>query len=83
VTGAERICPECGGAMEAGFVLDIGYGTSMMARWVQGSADMKWYGSVDLSGRDCRKVTSYRCGGCGLLKSYAIEPANPPGLLRP
>ena len=70
--------------MIRGFTLDIGYGTNMMARWIEGDPDPKWWrGGVDVSGRDCRSVVSYRCAECGLLRSYATEPVKAPGLLQP
>ena len=83
MAAAVRRCPECGGAMETGFVLDTTYGVNAVARWVAGRPSRKWwlFGGADVRGRDCREVVSYRCGGCGLLREYATEPTKAPGIL--
>ena len=54
------------------------------AAWLEGDPDQKrWRGGVNLGGRDCRAIVSYRCAECGLLRSYATEPVKAPGLLQP
>jgi len=32
-------CPRCGKSMEAGYVVDEGYGTRTVARWIAGEAE--------------------------------------------
>ena len=64
-------CPDCGGMMKPGFLLDEGYGTSYATSWVEGPAERSIWTGVKKRGRAKHKVTSYRCEKCGLLKSYA------------
>ena len=75
-------CSECGGAMEEGFVLDKSYGATLVSRWIKGKPEEAWQGAKT-KGKDCRSIQTWRCVKCGLLKSYAIEEAEPPGFLNP
>ena len=76
-------CAECGGKMEAGFIFDRTGGAIIMQRWLKGMPESGWLQkepvlSYSARGRECRMVETYRCTGCGCLKSYAIKETNPP-----
>jgi hypothetical protein len=71
-------CPDCGSAMEAGFVVD--HGESEMPRvasWVEGAPeDAKFLGmkvGIKLKGRRKIPIGALRCTRCGLLKLYAMN----------
>ena len=68
-------CPRCDGIMEEGFLLDSTYGAVLQARWVEGPAVRRWWGSVQRRGRREYKVMAWRCTDCGYLESYANDPA--------
>ena len=78
----ERKCSECGGAMEEGFILDKSYGASLISRWLKGHPESGWQGAKT-KGKECRSIETWRCVECGLLKSYAIEEVDPPGIFNP
>lgn len=67
---AEVTCPRCGATMEAGFILDTGYGHSSATTWVEGELGARPW-TTQLEGRDRFVVNTYRCPGCGYLESYA------------
>lgn len=77
-----RNCSECSAPMERGFIMDKSYGATLISRWVQGAPEKGWQGAKTKN-RDCREVETWRCVRCGLLKSYAIEEAEPPGIFNP
>ena len=64
-------CPDCGGEMVEGFVIDMAYGGGVVPRWVKGRPQWSWWSGLKRKGVECRAVETYRCVGCGLLKSYA------------
>ena len=81
-------CAECGGKMEAGFVLDKTGAAFMAPRWIQGEPPVSDIGpdvagwQYSAKGRECRRVITYRCEECGSLRSYAVEEVDPPSLFR-
>lgn len=65
-------CSDCGGEMVEGFILDMAYGGGVAPRWVRGRPRWSWWSGLRIKrGAECRAVETYRCVGCGLLKSYA------------
>ena len=64
-------CPKCSGGMVAGFIVDEGYGTRTVAKWVAGAPERSIWTGLKLRGRDRVDVLSYRCARCGFLESYA------------
>lgn len=72
-------CTECGGEMELGFILDKGYGEIRASRWLKGAPESSFWQGTKTKGKECRLVESYRCVGCGLLKSYATAITDPLG----
>lgn len=59
--------------MEPGFVVDHTYGTSLQSNWVEGSPVNSFWTGLKLKGRPMFPVTTYRCGSCGALLSYAYQ----------
>jgi DNA-directed RNA polymerase subunit RPC12/RpoP len=64
-------CPRCGGAMEPGYIVDEGYGTRTVAKWIGGEPERSMWTGLKVRGKDKLDVTSYRCQRCGFLESYA------------
>ena len=64
-------CPRCSGSMEIGFVVDEGYGTRTVAKWVAGEPERSMWTGVKLRGKAKQDVVTYRCKRCGYLESYA------------
>ena len=71
-------CPDCGGEMVEGFIFDTGKGPHI-PRWLEGRPEQSFWTGVNTEGKDCRSVETYRCTGCGLLRSYAVTEVDPPG----
>jgi hypothetical protein len=68
----QRNCPDCGGEMVEGFILDMAYGGGVAPRWIKGRPQWSWWsGLKNRKEAECRAVETYRCVGCGLLKLYA------------
>lgn len=57
--------------MESGFIVDEGYGTSVVPQWVAGEPQKSIWTGLKLRGRDKLEVATYRCRRCGYLESYA------------
>jgi hypothetical protein len=64
-------CPRCGGTLEAGYTIDIGYGTKALPKWVAGEPQKSVWTGLKLGGKEQLEVTTYRCRRCGYLESYA------------
>ena len=69
--GEQSKCPDCKGEMVEGFILDMSYGGGVSPRWIRGKPSWSWWTGLKTKGSECRVVETYRCVGCGLLKSYA------------
>jgi hypothetical protein len=57
--------------MEPGFIVDEGYGTRAVAKWVAGEPEKSIWTGLKLRGKTKLDVASYRCRRCGYLESYA------------
>jgi len=70
-TSRSLTCPRCQGTMEAGYTIDVGYGTKSVPKWVAGEPQKSIWTGLKLSGKDQLDVSTYRCRRCGYLESYA------------
>lgn len=60
--------------MEAGFIIDVGYGKTAVPRWAAGEpVSSFWSNGLKLRGKEQLPVTTYRCRSCGYLESYAQQ----------
>ena len=75
MTTNKRTCPECGGTMSEGFIVDLTYGAYLVPRWIGGHPERSRWGSLKLKGKECYRVETHRCTKCGFLRQYALEPA--------
>jgi hypothetical protein len=57
--------------MDAGFLIDEGYATKSVPKWVEGEARRSIWSGLKLRGKEQLDVTTYRCPRCGYLESYA------------
>jgi len=64
-------CPRCAGSMVGGYIVDEGHGTRTVARWIEGNPERSMWTGLKIRGKDKFDVTTYRCGRCGYLESYA------------
>jgi hypothetical protein len=69
--------------MELGFIPE--YTRNRVARpfWVSGDFERAPFGTLKNEGHEFRRIDTWRCTSCGLLRSYAEEPIDPPGFLGP
>lgn len=74
------ICPDCQTEMEQGFIPDFSYGSSLQSvvqtLWHPGDPTSRTFlglqtGTVQFDASAARKVVTYCCPDCGLLRSYA------------
>ena len=72
-------CPKCAGAMLPGFVLDRGHANSLApSYWQEGAPEKSFWTGIKTRGHQQLPITTYRCGQCGFLESYARETTEPP-----
>jgi hypothetical protein len=57
--------------MAEGFIVDNIHGGAAVATWVEGEPKKSIWVGVKLSGTTRIEVTTWRCGRCGFLESYA------------
>lgn len=72
-------CPDCREEMEAGLIIDHGHGYFAQSTWVPGPAEKSFWSGLRIRGRQKFPTTTFRCGRCGLLRSYAFTPPGPRG----
>jgi hypothetical protein len=66
-------CPDCGVAMDAGFVPDQ-FVVTTHSNWHPGSAkELKFPGGLKLDSNLMLAITAFRCPECGQLKQYATR----------
>ena len=58
--------------MELGFAVDQGHGMSAVPKWVGGVPRNSIWTGLKLRGLRQIDITTYRCGQCGYLESYAV-----------
>jgi len=59
--------------MDEGFIIDETHGTMKSQMWAQGAPEYSFWFGLKLSGKKRLDVSTYRCGRCGYLESYADE----------
>ncbi|MFL9840900.1 PF20097 family protein [Sphingomonas sp. ST-64] len=66
-----RHCPKCQSTMIEGFMVDEGYGTRHVTKWVEGAPQKSVWTGVKV--RKLRKldIQTWRCRNCGYLENYA------------
>ena len=65
-------CPKCAGPMAEGFLLELmDHGSHVPTRWVEGAPEPSFWTGVKVKDRAMLPITTYRCGRCGFLESYA------------
>ena len=65
-------CPKCGGRMAEGFIIDRGdYGSSSVSTWQGGEPRKSVWTGLKLAKDEQAEVSTFRCGRCGYLESYA------------
>ena len=57
--------------METGFIVDEGYGTRTVSRWVRGEPQFGFFGNLKVRRKEGADIDTYRCTRCGYLESYA------------
>jgi ribosomal protein S27AE len=72
----QNACPDCGAAMEEGFIPDMAHGNALQLAWQRGIPENKRFlglktRAVQLNESEWVKITARRCTKCGLLKLYA------------
>lgn len=70
-------CPKCGGGMDKGFLVDhTDYASARVETWVEGGPTQSFWTGIKLGERKQLPVTTFRCGKCGYLESYALNAAD-------
>ena len=64
-------CSKCGASMAEGFVVDQVYGGYDLSKWIAGAPVKSFWTGLKLRGPDQYQITTFRCGRCGFLESYA------------
>jgi hypothetical protein len=57
--------------MEPGYLIDQGYGSKTVPKWVAGLPRTSMWTGLKLRGLAQVDVSTYRCRRCGYLESYA------------
>lgn len=69
-------CSKCAVGMESGFMLDLGHGNlKHLPIWIAGEPERGFWTGLKTNDRANLEVRTYRCPKCGLLESYALNPA--------
>jgi len=72
-------CPDCNVPMEEGHILDMAFGEAWTSHWQPGpSIPTGFFGkkqphTTKLDQKHWRKVVSYCCPQCRLLREYAMD----------
>ncbi len=70
---APKVCVECKSEMEEGFTVDFSHANSLQTRWHRGKPAKGWVVEAKVKTEEMLRITTYRCTGCGLLRSYATN----------
>jgi hypothetical protein len=57
--------------MEPGYVIDTGYGSLGVPKWISGEPVRSIWTGLKVRGKEQLPVKTYRCRRCGYLESYA------------
>ena len=66
-----KSCPKCQASMAGGFVIDNTHGGRTVSSWLEGAPNKSFWVGVKLEGKKPIEITTWRCGSCGFLESYA------------
>ena len=66
-------CLRYGTEMGEGFKMDATHGAVLAARWVAGTPERSFWTGTKVTGKERRKVATYRCSKCCYLESFAGE----------
>jgi predicted nucleic-acid-binding Zn-ribbon protein len=67
-----KVCPKCGQPMAEGYVPSrANKWQGQIPVWVSGQPVKRFWGGIDLDGKNTVAVQTFRCQGCGYLESYA------------
>lgn len=66
-----RVCADCGGVLEEGFVPDFQLGGATAPVWISGKPRGSVWTGVKVSSYPRLEVRAWRCADCGVLKLYA------------
>jgi len=66
-----RTCPKCQAAMTEGFVIDNSDGGRAVSSWLEGAPVKSMWVGIKLGDKKPIEITTWRCGSCGFLESYA------------
>jgi hypothetical protein len=69
--------------MEVGFVPEYTRNRVAHPFWVSGELETGVLGQLKKEGHDFRRIVTWRCTSCGLLRSYAEETIDAPGWFGP
>jgi hypothetical protein len=59
--------------MGRGVIADVGYGQWVIASFLPGAPKVsRWFG-LKVRKKDLVPISTWRCGGCGYLESYALS----------
>ena len=64
-------CPKCSSRMEEGYIVDHWQNAKTPESWVKGRPERSFWTGTKVSGRNQRRVETWRCTRCGYLESYA------------
>ena len=75
-------CTACGGALEDGFIPDVGTAQTWVACWVAGAPTtdkgvwerFRTGGGVSMEGVEAKAIEARRCVECGHLELFATRP---------
>ena len=59
--------------MDEGYIIDETHGTMKSQKSAQGAPEYSFWFGLKLRGKKRLDVSTYRCGRCGYLESYADE----------
>lgn len=64
-------CALCGGALEAGFMMDRTYGGQKPAEWIKGEPVPSFWAGTKVSEAVHRRIEAFRCTQCGYVMMFA------------
>lgn len=59
--------------MQEGLLLEATQGGWQPTYWVEGVPEKSIWTGLKLKGKEVWRVSAFRCGACGFLKTYARE----------
>ena len=77
-------CPDCDARMVLGYLPEVlDHNMTGMTCWLEGPPDLKTFfgfntGLIKVNWKEVIPVSTFRCPSCGLLRSYAVKPAEAP-----